>query len=105
LLKPLQECTDADLKFRIVCGYRQEYADAPHAVALLRSRGERPASNWPAEQRDELAPSHAGHGLSPSRSAAADHTSRRPPLAQSVCRTSSLPVEGAAGPWGRPESF
>ena len=35
------ERREAGLKFRIVRGCGQEYADAPDALALLRARGER----------------------------------------------------------------
>ena len=57
LPQALQECPDAGLPCRIVrsCGY--EYADAPHPLALLRTRGERPCRHA-AKKRDELAPSH-----------------------------------------------
>jgi hypothetical protein len=40
--QPLQERPDAGLCFRIVRGEWQEHADAPHALALLRARRERP---------------------------------------------------------------
>jgi hypothetical protein len=43
------------LSFRIVRSLTHEHADAPNALALLRSRGERP-NRRAAEQRDELAP-------------------------------------------------
>ena len=36
-----------------------EHADAPHPLALLRARRERPRSRRAAEQRDELAPLHS----------------------------------------------
>ena len=36
---------------------RQQHADAPHALWLLRPRSERPAGRAAAEQRDEVAPS------------------------------------------------
>src|SRR5262249_43286039 len=39
----------------------QQHADPPHALALLRARRERPCRRA-AEQRDEIAPLHAGHG-------------------------------------------
>ena len=45
-------------------GYRQnvipdgEHAEAPHPLALLRVRRERPRRRRAAEQRDEMAPSH-----------------------------------------------
>ena len=35
-----------------------EHADAPHPLALLRARRERPRRRRAAEQRDELAPPH-----------------------------------------------
>src|SRR4029077_17687045 len=55
LLQPLQERPDAGLKFRIVRGYGQEYADAPHRLRLLRARSQWPRRRRAAEQRDELA--------------------------------------------------
>ena len=45
--QPLMERRDAGLKFRIVRGRGQEHADAPHALALLRARGERPNAAAP----------------------------------------------------------
>ena len=42
LLQPLQERRDAGLRFRIVRGCGHEHADAPHPLALLRARRERP---------------------------------------------------------------
>ena len=56
---------------------------------LLRPRRDRPRGHRAAEQRHELPPSHAGHGL-PS---------------QWVCRTISLPLGQRVGLWGRPELF
>jgi hypothetical protein len=41
-----------------------DHADAPHPLALLRARRERP-SNGPAEQLDELAMPQVGHGFPP----------------------------------------
>src|SRR6516165_9782548 len=41
-----------------------EHADAAHPL-LLRTRRERPCGSRAAEQGDELAPSHVGHGLPP----------------------------------------
>ncbi|MGB6560087.1 MAG: hypothetical protein WBE96_22145 [Pseudolabrys sp.] len=52
----LQERPHPGLKFRIVRGCGQEHADAPHPLALLRTRGERPRGRRAAEKRDELAP-------------------------------------------------
>ena len=55
-LQPLQERCDAGLSLRIVRGLAHEHADAPHPLALLRTRRERPRGRRTAEQRDELAP-------------------------------------------------
>src|SRR4029450_1037189 len=41
-LQPLQKRANASLSFRIVRGQMHEHADAPHPLALLRSRRERP---------------------------------------------------------------
>ena len=57
--QPLQERREAGLTFRIVRGCGQEHADAPHPLALLRARRERPRGRRAAEQRDELAPLHS----------------------------------------------
>ena len=51
------ECRNADLPFRIVSAERRERPDAPHALQLLRMRGERPHDRRTAEQADELAAS------------------------------------------------
>ena len=40
LPQPLQERPDPGLKLRIVRGLGQDDADAPHPLALLRTRGE-----------------------------------------------------------------
>jgi hypothetical protein len=58
LTQRLQERPDAGLIFRIVRGCGQQHADVPHALALLRTRGERPRCRRAAKQRDELAPLH-----------------------------------------------
>ena len=60
LLQRLQERRETCLKFRIVRSYGHEHPDAPHAVALLRTRRERPRRRA-AEQRDELAPLSFDH--------------------------------------------
>jgi hypothetical protein len=54
----LHECSEADLKFRIVRGSRKQHTDAPHSLGLLRARHEWPRSRS-AEQRYELAPVHS----------------------------------------------
>jgi hypothetical protein len=43
------------LSFHVALGIPHQHADAPHALALLRTRRERPRSRG-AEQRDEIAP-------------------------------------------------
>ena len=45
--QPLQERRETGLPFRIVRGYSHEHADAPHPLALLRARRERPAAAAP----------------------------------------------------------
>src|SRR4030095_6311537 len=49
----------AVLTLRIVGRVRHEHADAPHPLALLRARRQRPRDRRAAEQRDELAPLHS----------------------------------------------
>jgi hypothetical protein len=60
--KPLRERGEATLPLRIGFFARQEHADPPHPVALLRVRRERPRGRA-AEERDELAPLDTEHGL------------------------------------------
>jgi hypothetical protein len=57
LAQGLCERRDAGLCFRVIRGRGYEHADAPHALALLRTRRERPCRRA-AEQGDELASSH-----------------------------------------------
>src|SRR5262245_48415405 len=58
VLETLRERSQASLAFRVVRGKRREHADAPHTLALLPSRRDRPRSRRAAEQRDELAAPH-----------------------------------------------
>jgi hypothetical protein len=58
LLQRLLERYEASLTFWIARGSVNEHADPPYLLGLLRPRGERPTGCVPAEQRDELAPSH-----------------------------------------------
>src|SRR5215831_8864840 len=58
-LQTLQECREAGLSLRIFRGEIHQHPDAPHALALLRARRERPRGRRPAEQRDEFAPPHS----------------------------------------------
>src|SRR5262249_42977376 len=64
LREPLQERPDPGLKFRIVRGCRQQHADAPHPLRLLRARRERPRRRRAADQRNELAA--AAHSITSS---------------------------------------
>jgi len=53
----------AELAFRVIlCQPSNQHADATHPVDLLPACRERPRSGRAAEQRDELAASHVGHG-------------------------------------------
>src|SRR5262249_2089248 len=66
LCHPLKERRVAGLTFRIVRGRGVQHADAPHALARLRARRDRPRSRT-AEQRDEMAA--AAHSITSSASA------------------------------------
>ena len=57
--QPLQKRPDPSLKLRIVRGCVQEYADAPHALALLRARRERPRRRCTTQNTKKFASSHA----------------------------------------------
>src|SRR5262249_56432816 len=75
LREPLHERRYAGLKLRIVSGAEHQHADAPHPLALLSARRERPCCRA-AEQHDELAPPH--HSITSSaRASSVDGTSRR----------------------------
>ena len=63
--------------FRIVRGCGHEHADAPHPLALLRARRERPRRRRAAEQRDELAPLHS---ITSSARASSDGGTVRPSI-------------------------
>src|SRR5262249_23190155 len=55
----LQEGSKAPLALRIVCGEVHDHADAPHPLALLGARRERPCGRRAADECHELAPSHS----------------------------------------------
>jgi hypothetical protein len=93
LLKLLQKCADAGLKFRIVRGW--EYADATHAAALLRPRPERPCRRRASEQRDKVAPSHSI--TSSARASSVGGTVRPNALAVLRLMTSSILVACCTG--------
>ena len=73
----------------------RSYSSGPRCAARVRAAApeppRRPCCRRAAEQADELAPPHAGHGLPPG--AAAYHSSRNR-RAQADCRVMSLPVQG-----------
>src|SRR5262249_16791477 len=50
------ERSDASLSFQIGRSRAHEHVDAPHLLAVLRARSQRPRSRRAAEQRDEIAP-------------------------------------------------
>ena len=56
--EPLTKCGEPRLGFRIFVGKRQQDANAPHALGLLRMRGERRERRRAAQKCDELASSH-----------------------------------------------
>jgi hypothetical protein len=62
-LHPLQKCSVADLHVRIVRCVGHERAHAPHGLALLRARRERPRRRA-ANKRNELAAPHVEHQAS-----------------------------------------
>ena len=58
----LTKCGEPRLGFRVFVGKRQQDADAPHALGLLRMRGEWRERGRAAKKCDELASSH-NHAL------------------------------------------
>jgi len=62
LCQRLCKCQNAALLCRIVRRKACEHADAPHALAPLRARRERPRGCRAAEKRDEVAPPLVEHG-------------------------------------------
>jgi hypothetical protein len=60
--KRLRERREASLRLRIIFVVRYEHADAPHPLALLRTRRERP-SRRAAESSDEFSPPKANAHL------------------------------------------
>ena len=63
------ECCDMGVPLRIAPGESHQHTYAPHPLALLRARRERPCCRPATEQRDEFASSQGWHGLSPPRAA------------------------------------
>src|SRR5262249_57911573 len=58
LLQALQESVETGLRLWIARRRGHEDADAPHPLALLRARRERPRGCRAAEKRNELPPPH-----------------------------------------------
>jgi hypothetical protein len=61
--KRMHERREATLLLGIAFVERHEHVDAPHALALLRARRERPCDRRAAEPSDEFAPSKANAHL------------------------------------------
>jgi len=64
-VKGLLENHDPRLSFRVIRNSHQ-YANAPHAIRLLRAGSERP-SRRAAQKDHELTPLHSDMGLPPAR--------------------------------------
>src|SRR5262249_45240641 len=94
LPKLLPERYDARLRFRVILGKPDQHADAPHPLALLRSRRQRPRRRA-ADERDEVA---ALHSMTSSARASSDAgTSRPSALAVLRLTTSSYFVGACTG--------
>jgi hypothetical protein len=65
LLEALHECREAQLSLGIVGRKILQHRDAPHPLALLRARRERPRHCRAAEERDEVAASDPSCHLIP----------------------------------------
>src|SRR5262245_41450376 len=59
MLQALCKSRQTRVSFRVVPCKRSEHADAPHALALLRARRERPCPCCAAEQHDKFPPVHS----------------------------------------------
>src|SRR5262249_51448428 len=58
LLKSLAKCCQSAQRLLVIVSPRQQHADPPHALGLLRPHSERPRRR-PAEKRDEIATRHS----------------------------------------------
>ena len=65
-LKSFSKGRDPSLCLQVVFGEPMQKNDAPHTLVLLRTSNQRPSRRRAGEKRDEIAPSHARHGLPPS---------------------------------------
>src|SRR5215471_15896430 len=75
-LQRLAERRNARLCLRIALGKAHQHADAPHALALLRARRERPSGRRAADERHELAAFH--HSITSSARASSVAGTSRP---------------------------
>src|SRR5262249_12597285 len=97
-LQALHKRRSATLHLGVLRTGIREYAYAPDA--FLRLRRERPRRRRAAEKRDELAPSHVGHGgVLPQRSAPRVSRSGRQVLGQHL-KFSESGVNSLAQQWG-----
>jgi hypothetical protein len=64
LLKRSRETGNPEQSFGIVFAEPHEHADAPHPLALLRARRQRPSRRRAAEKRNELTPLHVAFPVS-----------------------------------------
>ena len=74
--KPCSERCYVGLCYWVAFSLRQQHADAPHLLGLLRARRERPRRRRAAEQRDELAAPF--HSITSSARASSDGGTVRP---------------------------
>jgi hypothetical protein len=92
------------VKFRIIIGCGQKHANAPHPLALLRPRCQRPSHYCAAEKRDEIAPANAKHRLPPRpmRSCLDGKDSTQDGVANSLlhCGISFVSDRGIRSGWG-----
>src|SRR5262249_40272061 len=92
--QPLQERSEAGLPYRIIGKCREEHADAPYPLALLRPRHERPRRRRAAEQRDEFAP--GAHSITSSARASSVSGTTRPSALAVVRLTTSSNLVGCS---------
>ena len=95
IVKCLHKCFDVTLRFRIVFGHCHQHADAPHPLALLRLRRERPRAAAPPSS---VMNSRRSHSITSSaRASSVDGTSRSSNLAVCVLMTSSNLIDCMTG--------
>ena len=92
-LHALLERSDVGLGFQILSRCVHEDANAPHALALLRTRRMRPCGCRAAEQRYELVAPHVEQRASSLPGCRRRSYQPATAVAQSVCRISNLPMD------------